>query len=101
MRIKKAIGKKTMNNNNKLYTLAHEMGHAFYEHDTMDVDQAIRDERMATTFAVKLAKQYNFYTAAFKASVKHQRRTFRTKWYRYYLINLGFKEQLQTRSKKV
>ena len=93
--------KKTMNDSNKLYVLAHEFGHAVYGHDTMDVDQAIADERAANTFAVKLAKQYDFYTSAFKAYIKQQRRAIKTKWYRAWLIDLGFKDHLKKKSKKV
>ena len=72
-----SVGKR--NKRDILYTLAHELGHAYYRHgnifysdNIVAYNNILLEEIDAWNYATKLAKRFKFYTNTF---IKHRNRT--------------------------
>ena len=81
-----------LNPKRKLYTLAHEIGHAYYKHSSVDLYEALEEEQQAINYSMLLAKRFGFYSKQFEKEIKRQYKFIASKKCRDWFKKLGFRE---------
>jgi len=79
----------------RLYFLAHEMGHVHFNHSTMYLDRAIKNEKAADDYSVELAKKFGFYSLHFRAYIERRRKMTSSEEYKEFLLWYGYRKRVR------